>query len=229
MLYQSQRPDTYAAALERLRDSGRAYDCACTRRDLDRLPRNTSGEPVYPGTCRFGARPSPLPPAIRFRTDLDPQPVCFTDEWQGEFCQEVPSEVGDFVIRRRDGYFAYQLAVVVDDADQGITEVVRGRDLLDNTPRQIQLQRALGLPTPRYAHLPLAVEAGGLKLAKRRRSLGLEPAAAAQQLVTALRMLGQQPPPDLDRSAIADVWQWAFRHWRPDALTGRRTVEAPPA
>jgi glutamyl-Q tRNA(Asp) synthetase len=229
VLYQSQRGDLYAAALERLRDAGWAYDCGCTRRDLECLPRNDAGEPIYPGTCRRGARPSPFPPAIRFRTDLDPQPVCIADEYQGEFCQDVSSEVGDFVIRRRDGYHAYQLAVVVDDAEQRITEVVRGRDLLDNTPRQVQLQHALGLPTPRYAHLPLVVEPGGLKLAKSRRSLHLDPASAAPQLVTALELLGQRPPPELALASVAEVWGWAFRHWRPAVLVGRRTAEAPQA
>jgi glutamyl-Q tRNA(Asp) synthetase len=225
--YQSQRGDLYAAALERLRDAGRAYDCACTRRDLQGLPRNSAGEPIYPGTCRAGARPSRLHPAIRFRTDLHPQPVCFGDEIQGTYCQDVSREVGDFVIRRRDGYHAYQLAVVVDDAEQGITDVVRGCDLLDNTPRQVQLQHSLGLPTPRYAHLPLVVEPGGHKLAKSRRSLRLDPAAAAPQLVTALELLGQHPPQALASASVRDVWAWASDNWRPGVLLGRRAVEAP--
>jgi glutamyl-Q tRNA(Asp) synthetase len=229
VVYQSRRGDLYAAALERLRNAARAYECVCTRRDLESLPRNAADEPIYPGTCRAGARPSPLPPAIRFRTDLDPQPVCVTDEFQGRFCQDVSREIGDFVIRRRDGYHAYQLAVVVDDADQGITEVVRGCDLLDNSPRQVQLQHALGLSTPRYAHLPLVVEPGGLKLAKSRRSIHLDPSAVSPQLVTALELLGQRPPPALARADVAEVWSWAFRHWRPAVLVGRRTVEAPPA
>lgn len=227
VVYQSRRGDLYAAALARLRDSGRTYGCACTRRDLESLPRNAAGEPIYPGTCRSGLRTSSLPPAVRFRTDLDPQPVCIGDEFQGRYCQDVASEVGDFVVRRRDGYHAYQLAVVVDDADQGITEVVRGCDLLDNTPRQVQLQHALGLPTPRYAHLPLVVEPGGLKLAKSRRSLRLDAAEAAPQLVTALALLGQRPPPALASAGVRDVWCWALENWRPGALAGRRTVEAP--
>jgi glutamyl-Q tRNA(Asp) synthetase len=164
---------------------------------------------------------------VRFRTDLDTQPVCVRDELQGDFCQDVSSEVGDFVIRRRDGFFAYQLAVVVDDGAQGITEVVRGCDLLDNTPRQVQLQRALSLPTPRYAHLPLVVEPGGHKLAKSRRSVPLAPLRAAPQLVAALTLLGQAPPAALATASVREVWGWAFAHWRPAVLAGRREVEAP--
>ena len=229
VIYQSRRGDLYAAALDRLRDAGRVYECACTRRDLQSLPRNAAGEHIYPGTCRAGAPTASLAPAVRFRTDLDPQPVCISDEYQGSFCQDVSREVGDFVVRRRDGYHAYQLAVVVDDADQGITEVVRGCDLLHNTPRQVQLQHALGLATPRYAHLALVVEPGGLKLAKSRRSLRLDPAAAPGQLVTVLELLGQQPPPALASASVRDVWDWALQNWRPDVLFGRRTVEGPPA
>lgn len=226
--WQSRRSDLYQAALERLRQAGRVYDCSCTRSELQRLPRSAGGEPIYPGTCRGGRRPSRLPPAVRFRTDLDPQPVCAPDEYQAEICQDVSREVGDFVIRRRDGYFAYQLAVVVDDAEQGISEVVRGCDLLDNTPRQVLLQRALDLPTPSYAHLPLVVEPGGRKLAKSRRSIGLEADSAPRQLVTALALLGQAPPASLARAAVGEVWDWALAHWRPAALVGRREVAAPP-
>jgi glutamyl-Q tRNA(Asp) synthetase len=227
VVYQSRRTDLYRAALERLRRLDRAYDCSCTRRDLRRLPRNAGGESIYPGTCRGGSRSTTLPPAVRFRTDLDAQPVCVEDEFQGVVCQDVSTDVGDFVIRRRDGYFAYQLAVVVDDAGQGITEVVRGCDLLDNTPRQVQLQRALGVPTPRYAHLPLVVEPGGRKLAKSRRSVAVDDRSPASQLAVVLDLLGQSPPGSLASAPVSEVWDWAFAHWQPAALRGRREVEAP--
>jgi glutamyl-Q tRNA(Asp) synthetase len=229
VLYQSDRGDVYSAALERLTRLGRAYPCACTRSDLEDAPRGPTGEAVYPGTCRAGARPSTLPYAFRFRTDQDSQPIVFTDEYQGEILQDVSRDVGDFVVRRRDGFFAYQLAVVVDDAAQGVTEVVRGCDLLDNTPRQIQLQRALGLPTPAYAHLPLVVEAEGAKLAKSRRALPLDSAGPAVQLVLALSLLGQDPPAGLARASIREVWDWALPNWRPAALRGLREVPAPAA
>lgn len=226
--WQSQRSGLYEAALERLRGLGRAYDCTCTRSDLQPLPRGAGGEVIYPGTCRQGARPSRLPPAVRVRTDREAEPICILDEFQGRFCQDVSTEVGDFVVRRRDGFFAYQLAVVVDDAEQGVTEVVRGCDLLDNTPRQVLLQRLLGLPEPRYAHLPLVVEQGGGKLAKSRRAVALDPSSAASQLVAVLRLLRQSPPAELASAPLGEVWAWAHAHWRPSALAGCRAVEAPP-
>lgn len=226
--WQSRRTGLYEAALDRLRSLGAVYECACTRNDLRQLPRNAWGEPVYPGTCRRGAVRSRLPPAVRVRTDLVPEPMCFEDEFQGRLCQRVAEDVGDFVVRRRDGFFAYQLAVVVDDAEQGVTEVVRGADLFENTPRQLMLQRLLGLPEPRYAHLPLVVEPGGQKLSKSRRAVALDPAAAAPQLVVALRLLQQNPPADLAFASVREVWSWALSHWQPAALVACRSVEAPP-
>ena len=131
-------------------------------------------------------------------------------------------------MRRRDGVFAYQLAVVLDDALQGVTQVVRGADLLDNTPWQLSLQRALGLPAPGYAHLPLVVEAHGGKLAKSRRSLALQPAAAGPLLHQVLTLLGQEPPVELKLELPQSLLTWASEHWRPHAMAGVREVRAPP-
>jgi len=164
VLYQSQRTEAYRAALERLSSAELAYPCTCSRRELAMNPRGSDGGPIYPGHCRVGVRQPDRPRAIRLRTT--DAPLAFRDAVQGEFRQCLASEVGDFVVRRADGLFAYQLAVVVDDADQGVTQVVRGSDLLDSTPRQIYLQRLLGLPTPEYAHLPVAVDGRGNKLSK---------------------------------------------------------------
>lgn len=221
---QSDRTDLYHAALERLRSEGRVYACSCTRADLARLPRNREGEAVYPGTCRQGARNSPLPPALRFQTGAPGRLTAFHDAFQGAFTQDVAAEVGDFIVQRRDGYFAYQLAVVVDDAEQGVTEVVRGCDLLDNTPRQILLQAALGLKAPAYGHLPVVTERDGSKLSKRDRSVPLDPSRAPQALYTTLCQLRQSPPAELIGAGLDDLWAWALESWNPAALRGRSQV-----
>jgi glutamyl-Q tRNA(Asp) synthetase len=174
VVWQSQRTALYEEALERLRASGLVYDCACSRADLQRAASAPLGvEPIYPGTCRNGLPPGKTGRAIRFR---------------------APDEtIGDFIVRRADGLFAYQLAVVVDDAEQSVTQVVRGADLLDSTPRQIALQRALGYPTPTYTHIPLVTNPDGSKLGKRDGSLPLptlDDARVRETLSAALRHLG---------------------------------------
>lgn len=210
--YQSQRTEFYQAALDRLLRTGFAYPCACSRRELAINPRARDGSPIYPGTCRSGVCQSNRPPAIRLR--VDNEPIAFLDRLQGCYEQKLESEVGDFVIRRADGLFAYQLAVVVDDAAQGINQVVRGCDLLDSTPRQIYLQRLLNLPTPDYAHLPVALNARGDKLSKQTGAPPLDDRNPAPALWAALRFLGQQPPPDLARESPAVILDWALAHWR---------------
>jgi glutamyl-Q tRNA(Asp) synthetase len=221
---QSERTDLYEAALERLQSRQLIYACSCTRTDLARLPRSGDGEPIYPGTCRPGARSSPLAPALRFLTGQPGRITSFRDALQGPVAQDVAAEVGDFIVRRRDGFFAYQLAVVVDDAEQGVTEVVRGCDLLDNTPRQILLQHALAVPTPAYTHLPLVTEADGSKLSKRDRSVPLDASRAPETLHRALFELGQSPPADLLRAGVADLWAWAMENWTIAPLRGLSRV-----
>jgi glutamyl-Q tRNA(Asp) synthetase len=222
--YQSRRSAAYEAAVARLRDDGRAFDCSCSRSQLARLDRSGDREPVYPGTCRDGAARAGLPMALRFHTGAPGRVTSFADRLQGQYGQDVALDVGDFVIRRRDGYHAYQLAVVVDDAAQGITEVVRGCDLLDNTPRQILLQRALGLPTPDYCHLPLVLEPGGAKLAKRQRAIPLEAERAPALLWQVLQLLHQSPPDSLQRATVPELWRWALEQWSIRPLRGIRSV-----
>ena len=212
VLYQSQRTEAYRAALERLSSAELAYPCTCSRRELAMNPRGSDGGPIYPGHCRAGVRQPDRPRAIRLRTT--DAPLAFRDAVQGEFRQCLASEVGDFVVRRADGLFAYQLAVVVDDADQGVTQVVRGSDLLDSTPRQIYLQRLLGLPTPEYAHLPVAVDGRGNKLSKQTGATPLDLRDPAPALWIALRFLGQSPPPDLRWELASTILAWARIHWR---------------
>ena len=201
VLYQSSRLSVYKETIEMLLQSGMAYACGCTRKDLP-----DSG--VYPGTCRHGIPPGRRPRSIRLRVDGGNH--AFQDRLQGEVSGPLANPGGDFVIRRADGFYAYQLAVVVDDHYQGVTQVVRGADLLDSTCRQIVLQRALGLPTPDYMHLPVAVSADGKKLSKRSRTDPVkhqEPALAVRQ---ALEFLGQQPPP---HTSLTSLWEWAIEHW----------------
>jgi glutamyl-Q tRNA(Asp) synthetase len=146
--------------------------------------------------------------------------VEFVDRVQSRQVVNVSRTVGDFVLRRRDGLFAYQLAVVVDDAAQGVTDVVRGADLLASTPRQMLVQEALGLPTPTYMHVPLAVDARGLKLSKSEDAPGVALAEPAAQLAAALGFLAQEPPDELARGTVDDVWGWAVSHWRAERFAG---------
>jgi len=210
--YQSQRTAAYQATLDQLLGLGLAYPCTCTRRELSRQPRAADGSPVYPGYCRGGVRHADRSPAIRLR--VDDAPLAFHDAIQGDYRQSLSSEVGDFVIRRADGCFAYQLAVVVDDTAQGITHIVRGSDLLDSTPRQIYLQRLLAFPTPEYAHLPIAVDQHGQKLSKQTGAKPLDARNPGPALWAALRLLGQQPPAALAPESTTVMMAWALNHWQ---------------
>ena len=188
-----------------------------------------ASEPVYPGTCRNDPSAGDGPHALRFAIDAAQAPVEFVDEFQGACRQDCRREAGDFVVRRRDGPVAYHLAVVVDDERQGVTEVVRGADLLSSTPRQILLQRALGLRTPRYGHLPVLTEPDGQKLAKSRRAVPLAAQAAPGQLWQVLEWLEQAPPPELARAPVREIWAWAIPNWRPGKIAGRRERRLTPA
>lgn len=207
---QSERAGLYDSALERLRAAGCAYRCRCSRREIADSGLAGIEGAVYPGTCRDRTIATAEPCAWRFR--VPSATVELEDRVQGRIAQDVAREVGDFVLRRRDGLHAYQLAVVVDDAEQGITHVVRGADLLASTPRQMLLARALGFPTPSYLHFPVAVDARGAKLSKQTRAPALDAAAAAASLAAALAFLGQDvaetPQP---RERLAE----AARRWDP--------------
>lgn len=227
VVWQSRREDCYAAALARLVADDWAYPCGCSRREIELAgaARAVDGGAVYPGTCRNGLAAGRSPRAWRLRV---PQaPVGFADRVQGRLAQCLATDVGDFVLRRADGPYAYQLAVVVDDALQGVTDVVRGADLIDSTPRQIWLQRCLGAPLPRYLHLPVATNAAGEKWSKQTRAPALDGRSPAPALVRALRFLGQPLPPDGDRLPPAELLQWAVVHWSPAAIPATRAVAAP--
>jgi glutamyl-Q tRNA(Asp) synthetase len=225
VIYQSTRRERYAAALERLASAGLAYGCACTRSEIATLARTGIDGPVYPGLCRNGIAAGRTARSWRLRVPAGPIEV--RDDCFGTLAQDVAQEVGDFVLRRADGWFAYQLAVVVDDAAQGITRVVRGADLLDSTQRQVLLQRLLGLATPAYLHVPAAVGAAGAKLSKQTFARPIERAQAAPALVAALDFLGQAPPAELEDERVPAIVDWAIAHWRPGAIPCRRTQPAP--
>jgi len=222
---QSERSETYAHAMAQLRARGALYACACTRKELSDSALAIEGERVYPGTCRNGLPPARAARAVRVR--VRDAAIAFEDAIQGSTSQILEREVGDFVVRRADGLIAYQLAVVVDDAEQSITDVVRGADLLASTPRQIHLQRLLGLPTPRYAHLPAAVNALGEKLSKQTLARPLDPRRAAATIAAALKFLGQAPPPELERAALREVWDWSLAHWDLGKVPRQRALPAP--
>lgn len=233
--WQTRRTDLYDAALAQLEQAGAVYPCACSRKEIaDSQLRAqlylgstgstgpTGGQAVvqiYPGTCANGLAPGKTARAVRLRT---PQAGvrCFVDRWHGETCQDIAAAVGDFVIRRADGFWAYQLAVVVDDGAQGITDIVRGADLLDSTPRQLYLQELLGLPQPVYLHVPVVANADGEKLSKQTGAQAFDQGANPETLVDsalipAARFLGL----DVQATSIEDFWRKAVPAWA--ALIGR--------
>ena len=220
IIFQSASHDAHHAALERLRELGVTYACGCSRRDLQHARRSPIGI-IYPGTCRSGTDASEV--AIRVRTNN--QPVEFDDGLQGLQSARLESESGDFVILRRDGLIAYQLAVVVDDHLEGVTDIVRGIDLMESTPRQIHLQSLLGYATPRYAHIPIAVHPDGSKLSKLTGAEGLPLDRPAKPLFEALTLLLQQPPGDLAGGSLYELWQWARENWDAKRMHGVRTVK----
>ena len=212
ILRQQHRAGEYAAALRSLQQRGLTFECTCSRSQLQ-------DEDRYPGTCRELARPGGSDTATRLRAQ--PGFIVFSDEIQGIYRQDVAAAVGDLVLKRRDQVFAYLLAVVVDDAAEGITHVVRGADLLDNTPRQIHLQRCLGVATPRYAHVPVLSEPDGSKLAKSRRSVRADSAAPLAQLLSVFSLLGLKPPKELNSAGLDECWSWAVANWDKNTVPKR--------
>ncbi len=219
VIYQGASQASHAAALERLLQAGHAYHCGCSRSDLADAPRGPLGI-IYPGTCRNGC--SAEETAVRVRTDNSV--IGFIDGLQGAQQERLESASGDFVVWRRDGLVAYHLAVVVDDYEQGVTEIVRGIDLMDSTCRQIWLQRLLGFPTPDYLHIPVATHTDGQKLSKLNGAAAIPLGRPQAVLFQALEALGQDPPPELGAAEPVDLWGWAIEHWRIDRLVGRARI-----
>lgn len=225
VVYQSTRTEAYRDALKALRGLGLAYPCTCSR-SLIRAQSTRLGVegPIYPGTCRLRPPAPGRPHALRL--DTRGVVIDFTDRLYGPIRQDIEQALGDFVIWRVEDIASYHLAVVVDDAWQGVTDVVRGADLLDSTPRQIALQRLLGLPTPHYLHLPLALAPNGQKLSKQNLAPALAPEHAPQALVRALRFLGQPLEPGLEDEPPDVILAWAIPRWRPEAIPRGHSVAA---
>jgi glutamyl-Q tRNA(Asp) synthetase len=238
ILHQSSRREAYEAATQQLLNAGLAYHCSCTRSELQAESNTNKSAGLltsllidgpglldtdglrYPGWCRNGPRDPTRKTAVRLF--VTPGEIAVTDFVQGRFTVDVSAEVGDFVIRRRDQLHAYQLAVVVDDAHQGISAVVRGADLLHSTPRQMFLQCLLRLPTPMYAHLPVATDMNGIKLSKSAGAAAIDIDRPASELWRALEFLQQAPPAHLRRAGLATLWEWAIQHWQLQRLNGQR-------
>jgi glutamyl-Q tRNA(Asp) synthetase len=211
VVYQSRRHALYEGALEKLQAREALYACACSRREIADSSVSGVDGLVYPGTCRGGIAPGRAPRA--WRVKVDGQKIEFIDAIQGRMSRDLAADFGDFVVRRADGFFAYQLAVVVDDAAQGITGIVRGADLIESTPRQIHLQRLLDLPTPDYLHLPVALNAQSEKLSKQTFATPLDAVRPLPALLQVMRFLGQDAPPELAAGGLEDFWRWAVTHW----------------
>lgn len=216
IIYQSHRNSIYQAALTLLDKNGLVYPCTCTRKEISDSSITGVSGPIYPGTCRKNQLNKKQSTALRIRTNKCL--IEFKDTLQGQVSQRLESEIGDFVLRRADGIYTYQLAVVVDDAEQGITHVVRGVDLLDSTPRQIFLQKLLGYPIPVHMHLPVVVNNHGKKLSKQNLATPIDISNPVAQLITTVRFLGQDPPIELRESSVSTFWKWAIKNWQPEEI-----------
>ena len=217
VIYQSKRTSHYDEALEKLISQSLVFPCLCSHKQLAELDTD-----IYPGTCRKQHLPETKEHALRL-VAIDTI-IEFNDVVMGRQSNNIKQHCGDFVIKRRDNLFAYQLAVVVDDALQGITEVVRGADLLDSTPRQIYLQQLLQLPTPGYCHLTLAIDTAGNKISKSEGAAKVDTLHKEELLFRALKFLGQQPPDDLVKSNIDDIWKWSINNWKIDQVPSEKST-----
>ncbi|MEJ2138776.1 MAG: tRNA glutamyl-Q(34) synthetase GluQRS [Gammaproteobacteria bacterium] len=223
-LYQSSRLEHYEAIINGLLDEGRAYRCACSRRIISsgRARKGPAGL-IYPGTCRDVAHPpGQLPLAVRLKTYAET--LTFVDAIQGRQSCAIASDIGDFLIRRGDGLIAYQLAVVADDQYQGITEVVRGTDLLCATFMQLWLQKILAYDKPGYAHIPIATDPNGQKLSKQTKALEINSKTPVSNIYQAFVFLDMQPDETLKASSIDDLWAWGTENWRPQAIAGQQKI-----
>ncbi|MDE3020867.1 MAG: tRNA glutamyl-Q(34) synthetase GluQRS [Pseudomonadota bacterium] len=216
VVYQHCRIEAYRAALDDLCARKHVYECLCSRKEMGLWPVNSEGEPVYPGICRHKGLNSAA--GSTRRLNVQDAVISFCDATYGIQVSELAREAGDFVLQRKDGLYAYQLAVVVDDDWQQITHVVRGSDLLTSTGRQIFLQKALDFPVPAYRHLPVVLNSFGKKLSKQNLAQPVEPKRESQTLCRALSFLGQDPPDELGRARVEDVWTWARSNWNPSRI-----------
>ncbi|MES9862496.1 MAG: tRNA glutamyl-Q(34) synthetase GluQRS [Candidatus Thiodiazotropha sp. LLP2] len=221
--YQSHRTDLYAEVVDRLLSLGLAYPCSCSRKTIQAQAVLGDEGPIYPGTCRSGPIDRDMQHSIRVMTqDME---ITIQDRVQGSYSQNLAQEIGDFVIRRSDGFHAYQLAVVIDDAMQKITHVVRGTDLLSSSPRQRYLQQLLGFSKPNYLHLPLAIDHTGRKLSKQDKDAPVDPKHPMDSLLLALEFLRQPLPPERP-TTLDELWHWSINAWRSDNISAKANYVA---
>ncbi len=220
VMHQSQRQDAYVEALENLQKQALVYPCSCSRKEIADSAMHGIDGLVYPGTCRNGLALGKQ--ARAWRMKVEDRPIAFDDAIQGANSHNLSRDIGDFVLKRADGIYAYQLAVVVDDAEQGITHVVRGADLLDSTPRQIYLQQKLKLGTPNYAHIPVVTNWQSEKISKQTLAKPIDTRLATLQLFEALCFLGQQPPLIIKNATPDEVWRWAMENWQISKVAKQR-------
>ncbi len=220
--YQSQQIEQYLSALEQLQQQQLLYPCNCTRKGLIRYYQQSSGPAIYPGFCRNKTISENQPHALRIKTENIN--ITFTDQLQGDIIENLQQLHGDFILKRKDRIIAYQLAVVVDDHLQGITEVVRGIDLLDSTIKQIYLQQKLGLEQPRYFHIPVIVDQQGCKLSKQTFAAAVDPETANFTLHKLLILLNQSPPDELNKASVQQQLDWAIENWEPEQLKKLRAI-----
>ena len=226
VVYQSQRSELYQEALNQIKAQSLIYQCSCSRKEIadsynQKPAQHGIDGLIYPGTCRD--KSSTFKPYAE-RIKVKDQNISFNDAIQGKIDQNLANQIGDFVLKRADGLFAYQLAVVVDDYLQGVTHVVRGADLLDSTPRQIYLQQVLGYSTPKYAHIPVASNQAGEKLSKQTLATPIDANNAPNLLINALDFLGQTPPQDLSNYKAQEILAWAMQHWALDKIPKQRSI-----
>jgi glutamyl-Q tRNA(Asp) synthetase len=226
VVYQGRRTALYETALAQLQQAGHLYGCCCTRKEIADSGGNADSNRIYPGTCRNGLPPGRTARALRVR--VQDNSITLIDALQGQMQRRLGQEVGDFILRRADGLFAYQLAVVVDDAEQEITHIVRGADLLDSTPRQIYLQQLLEYATPDYLHLPMAVDTRQDKLSKQTCAPAIDEQQRTATLCQALAFLNQPLPDAAGDASPSELLRWAVAHWDRSALPAQRTRAAPP-
>ena len=226
VVYQSQRSALYQEALNQIKAKSLIYQCSCSRKEIadsynQKQAQHGIDGLIYPGTCRD--KSSTFKPYAE-RIKVKDQNISFNDAIQGKIDQNLANQIGDFVLKRADGLFAYQLALVVDDYLQGVTHVVRGADLLDSTPRQIYLQQVLGYSTPKYAHIPVASNQAGEKLSKQTLATPIDANNAPNLLINALDFLGQTPPQDLSNYKAQEILAWAMQHWALDKIPKQRSI-----
>ncbi len=214
IMYQQPRIPDYQGALQQLTDSGKTFPCACTRKE--------AGSGIYSGHCRNGL-PTGLKPRSQRLLALE-RTIIIPDALQGNYSQSLSVDVGDFVIHRADGIISYHLATILDDNEQHITQVVRGADLLDSTPRQHYIAELLDLPSPEYMHLPVATTKDGKKLSKQNHATPINTAQPVETLVAALRFLGQEIPENIEQNQTEPLLQWSVKQWDPDVLKGIKSI-----